>query len=80
MIRDRHLVRMEAFSVVDSVEVPAMPNSFYLVADIHRTGFSAAQKSVLAHQFLGMLFGGSNEVAFDFDEDIFITRFLDGES
>lgn len=58
--RDRHLVRFEAYGVVDGVEDPNICGAVYVVADMPRSqALSATQRSNLARQVLGTLRGNS---------------------
>lgn len=78
--RMRHLVRLEAYGLDAGVEVPAIVGAVYLVADIPLSGFSAAQKTALFHQFVGLVRGGSGNVTYDGNPADFWDRFLNGES
>jgi hypothetical protein len=78
--RDRHLVRMESYVVEDSVEDQSKPIALYAVADIPKSGVTAAQLSDLWAQFVGLLFGGSGEATYDGDQTIFFDRWLNGEA
>lgn len=78
--RDRHLVSLKAFSVVGGVEVPTVSANVYLVADIPHSGITAAQKTALFHQFIGLIRGGSGNVAYDGVPGDFWDRFLNGEA
>lgn len=77
--RTRHLVRLEAYGVVEGVEDPTKVGSVYMVADIPKAGFSAAQKTALFYQFVGLVRGASGNVTYDGDPALFWDRFLNGE-
>jgi hypothetical protein len=79
-VRDRHLVRLEAYVVEDSVEDQSKPIALYAVADIPRNGVTAAQLSDLWEQFTGLFLGGSGEVTYDGDQTVFFDRWIGGES
>lgn len=78
--RKRHMVRLEAYSVAEGVEVPSVKASLYLVADIPASGITAAQEKKLWQQFVGLLRGASGNVTYDSNEATFFTRFLNGEA
>lgn len=78
--RDRHLVRLEAYVVEDEVEDVQRPISLYCVADVPQKGVTDAQMSALWTQFVGILLGSSNAVAFDGDQTEFFDRWVNGES
>lgn len=78
--RDRHMVRIESYPVVDELEVSnAQPAAIYLVADIPSNGFAAADIEYLWNQFVGMLRGGSGDACNAGVPSIFWNRFLAGE-
>lgn len=79
-IRDRHLVRLEAYVVEDSVEDQSKPIALYAVADIPRNGVTASQLSALWKQFTGLFLGGSGEVAYDGDQTVFFDKWVSGQS
>lgn len=78
--RARHLVRLESYGVVEGAEDPAKVAALYLVADIPKSGITAAQKTALFHQFVGLVRGGSGNVAYDGNPADFFDRWLNGES
>ncbi|DAD50875.1 coat protein [ssRNA phage SRR5467090_9] len=78
--RDRHLVSLVAYGVVGGVEVPSTKATVYLVADIPQSGITAAQKTAMFHQFVGLIRGGSGNVAYDGLPADFWDRFLNGEA
>jgi hypothetical protein len=78
--RDRHLVRLEAYVVEDSIENTAKPVALYAVADIPQSGVTAEQLSALWAQFTGLFIGGSGEATYDGDQTAFFDRWIGGES
>lgn len=78
--RRRHVVRLEAYGVVEGVEDPTKVAALYMVADIPKSGITAAQEKKLWQQFVGLLRGGSGNVTYDSNEATFYTRFLNGEA
>lgn len=78
--RDRHLVRLESYVVVDEVEDLSKPISIYAVADIPQAGVTSAQLTALWAQFVGLLLGSSGSVAYNNDQSEFFDRWVQGES
>ena len=78
--RDRHLVRLESYVVEDSVEQMDKPISFYAVFDVPQAGVTSAQLAGMFEQFIGLLRGGSGDVAYDGDATVLFDRVIGGES
>lgn len=77
--RVRHLARMEAYVVEDSVENTAKPFAVYVVADVPN-GVTATQKSDMFKRFVGLLRGASGDAANAGVSATFWDRWLNGES
>lgn len=78
--RVRHVAQVECYSVVEGAEDPTKVAKLYVVADIPVTGITAAQKTALFHQFIGLLRGGSGNVTYDGNPADFFDRWVNGES
>lgn len=77
--RDRHLVRLEAYPVINSVEVKETPIAFYAVFDIPQVGPTSTQITSMWRQFVGMLRGSSGDVVYDASQSSFLDKVLRGE-
>jgi len=79
--RDRRLVSLVAYPVVGGVEVQTTPSlKVQLVVDCPQQGITAAQKTAMFHQFIGLIRGGSGNVAYDGVPGDFWDRFMNGEA
>jgi len=80
-LRDRHLMRIEAQGVIDSIVRPDVIGAIYVVADLPVSGFTSAQKIALARYMSG-LFRNSGGTAAGFTPsfDTYFTKWINGES
>lgn len=79
-LRNRHLARIEAYPIVDSVEdKSAQPLALYAVADVPANGFTSDQVTALYRQFCGLLRGCGGDSANQANATVFFDRWLAGE-
>lgn len=79
-LRNRHLARLEAYALDENGdERKDRPISAHVVLDIPVEA-TAAQITDLWKYFVGLLRGGSSEVAYDGDQTYFWDRLILGES
>jgi len=78
--RVRHLVRLEAYQIVDGVEDTSLPPfAVYAVADVP-VGVTSDQKSNMANRFVGLIRGASGDAANATNRGVFWDKWLNGES
>lgn len=78
--RKRHMVRLEAYQVVDGAEDKSLPPlALYAVADVPVAGFTSNQVTDLYRQFCGLLRGCGGDAANQADATVFFNRWLNGE-
>jgi len=79
-LRNRHLMRMEAYQLTDGVEDPSKPPmAVYVVAEVP-LGITADQRTNFFNRFVGAIRGASGDAANSAVRQTFWDRWLAGES
>lgn len=79
--RTRSMVRLEAYPLdADGNEDNTQVCALYAVLDKPKQGVSSENLALLFKQFIGLLYGGSGDAAYDYNVDNFVTKWSRGES